>query len=351
MEAHHAKILNTVHKTGHMISRLIHPHHHPSIRVVRQLIHSILIPQIAYSLPFIRCTQEYIRRLETAILAPARKILSLPDSTPKQALLVELGLPSITELRDGILCCMRSRTSHQWNINNHRNTRMLHMLIPASVEKVAHILSLYHNHDEGISALRRQRVTLSIVDEIATAEHRLHVSSDDDRHRIRDMMMKSSYDVLRHDHDHRGEVVARLKSSSTCSAYIMHDGILGASLRARLRLRRTSLNFHQYRMDVINHVPYCMYCANTYHDGVLEHVDVDNEDIDHVLLHCPQYDTARQQLIDSMHEKNIDITFNAANILCSDECIASLRSTKLKKDWIHMTEKYIVSIFNVRGSL
>ena len=288
---------------------------------------------------------------ETAILTPARKVLALPDSTPKQALLVELGMPSIIDLRDGILCCMRSRTSSQQNINNHHSTRMLKILIPESVEKVGQALSHYPTVDEGVAAMRRQRVSLSIVDEIAIAEHRLHVNINDDRRRVREKILQSSYDVLRHDPSHRGEVVAHLKSSGACSAYIMHDGIPGASLRARLRLRRTSLNYHLYRLDVMNRMPNCLYCSNAHHDGVLE--DAPIEDADHLLLHCTQYHTIRKQFIDSMHEKDMDadIAFNLDNILCSDQCIASLHSRQLRKEWIRMTEKYIVSIFHARGIL
>jgi hypothetical protein len=199
-------------------------------------------------------------------------------------------------------------------------------------------LSLYPTNHEGIAALRRQRMSLNV---------------DDDHKRISEKILQSSYDMLRHAPSHSGEVVAHLKSSGTCSAYIMHDGILGASLRARLRLRRTSLNYHLYRLDVMNRMPNCLYCSTTYHDDALE--DASIEEADHLLLHCPQYHTIRQQFIDSMHEKEKEmdahIAFNLDNLLCSDECITSLHSRELRKEWIHMTEKYIVSIFHVRGIL
>ena len=98
-------------------------------------------------------------------------------------------------------------------------------------------------------------------------------------------------------------------------------------------------------------MPNCLYCSNAHHDGVLE--DAPIEDADHLLLHCTQHHTIRQQFIDSMHEKDMDadIAFNLDNILCSDQCIASLHSRQLRKDWIRMTEKYIVSIFHARGIL
>jgi hypothetical protein len=223
------------------------------------------------------------------------------------------------------------------------------MLIPAAVEKVRRTLSYHHTVEEGIAALRRQRKSLSIVDEIAIAEHRLQVNSDADRRRVREKIMQLSYDVLRHDSDRRGEVVAQLKTSAACSAYIMHDGILGASLRARLRLRRTFIDYHRYRLDVLNRMPNCSHCADTLHGGNMEHAPI--EGMHHVLIACPQYCTVRQQLIDGMHQREIDIAFTVENILCSDHCLASLRSRQLREEWLSMTERYIVSIFHVRGIL
>ena len=349
-ELHENKILSTVRKTGYMINRLIHPHQLPTINVVRQLIRTMLIPQIAYSLPFIKCKKEYIRRLESAILEPARKVLYLPIHTPKLALLMELGIPSINDLRDGILCCMKSRTTNNSNAHNHYNTRMLQIYIPQAVEKVHQALSLYDNVDDGIAALKRERVSLSIVDEIAIAEHRLQLNSDaaNDNKYIQDRVLESSFNALRNDAEQRGEVVASLKSSGRCSAYILHDGIHGARVRARLRLRRADINHHRSRHD-IDRMPNCSYCGLTYHNNLLEFAPI--EDNDHLLIYCPQFNELRVQLVHEMSSHDIDMELSVDNILCSDACLSSLPSHELRKTWLNITQKFLVSISNLRGGL
>src|ERR1700730_17766573 len=103
----------------------------------------MLISQIAYSLPFIKSKKEYIRRLESAILEPARKGLYLPIHTPKLALLMELCIPSINATRDGILCFMKSRKTNNSNPDHHYNPRLLQSYLPQAVEKVHQALSLY----------------------------------------------------------------------------------------------------------------------------------------------------------------------------------------------------------------
>jgi len=96
-------------------------------------------------------------------------------------------------------------------------------------------------------------------------------------------------------------------------------------------------------------MPSCSHCADTLHGSNMEHAPI--EGMHHVLIACPQYSTVRQQLIDGMHEREIDIAFTVENILCSDHCLASLHSRQLREEWLSMTERHIVSIFHVRGIL
>ena len=227
---------------------------------------------------------------------------------------------------------------------------MLQIYIPQAVEKVHQALSLYVNVDDGIAALKRERVSLSIVDEIAIAEHRLQLNSDaaNDNKYIQDRVLESSFNALRNDAEQRGEVVASLKSSGRCSAYILHDVIHGARVRARLRLRRADINHHRSRHD-IDRMPNCSYCGLTYHNNLLEFAPI--EDNDHLLIYCPQFNELRVQLVHEKSSHDIDMELSVDNILCSNACLSSLPSNELRKTWLNITQKFLVSISNLRGGL
>ena len=128
----------------------------------------------------------------------------------------------------------------------------------------------------------------------------------------------------------------------------MMCGIHGARVRARLRLRRADINHHRSRHD-IDRMPNCSYCGLTYHNNLLEFAPI--EDNDHLLIYCPQFNELRVQLVHEMSSHDIDMELSVANILCSDACLSSLPSHELRKTWLNITQKFLVSISNLRGGL
>jgi hypothetical protein len=78
----------------------------------------------------------------------------------------------------------------------------------------------------------------------------------------------------------------------TIPLYLIHDTPHTASIRARLRFNRTTLNC---RLSVYDKrtSPACQHCVIHHHSFI-------TEDNTHVLLHCPRYDDLRHRLLTSI---------------------------------------------------
>src|ERR1700681_4903093 len=63
---HNEYLLGKLRKSAYNICRFIRPTTHP--KVIYNLVKSILIPQLSYSLPFIQLTKHYIDKYESTIL-------------------------------------------------------------------------------------------------------------------------------------------------------------------------------------------------------------------------------------------------------------------------------------------
>ena len=75
------KVVSTIRQTRWKICRLMESEATPSIRTCRHLLTAVLIPQIAYTLPFVGYTSKQVQKLETEMLAKTRRYLPLPHST------------------------------------------------------------------------------------------------------------------------------------------------------------------------------------------------------------------------------------------------------------------------------
>jgi len=95
----HAKLCCTV----RLMERVFSCSRPPGPLVCLTLVHAILVPQIAYSLPWVRLSRERMERLEAMIARPLRRCLGLPRHSSTEAVLYEFGVPKLAELRKRML--------------------------------------------------------------------------------------------------------------------------------------------------------------------------------------------------------------------------------------------------------
>ena len=137
---HHVHdVIQRATQTSYHIARLAsyHIHHRPSFKVIRQLVTSVLIPKIAYALPFIQfpypLTHTVMRRMKRLIIYPLRRSLGLPNNAHHDSIFVEsrvLPLPYLL-IYHSILLARRYITlaaTPQEAIQRHRD-----MFLPTSL--------------------------------------------------------------------------------------------------------------------------------------------------------------------------------------------------------------------------
>jgi ribonuclease P/MRP protein subunit RPP40 len=341
----HGKVLATLRRTGWRVCRLMDTKARPSIRTVRHLVRAIMVPQLAYTLPFVRYNQHQMGQLESELLRVTRKCLHLPQSTAKLAQLADLGIPTLADLRDGLLCCMATRTARPTNGHNWWNTEMLQQRLPTALAAVDAAMQT-----GGLNAVLRKRRQLSIIDEIAVAHRRLGYAMGEGRRKVAQLELEASLRRM-HSYEGGGASVKTLKTKAGVSGWILSDGREAAIIRARVRFRRAALaaNVHRWQPEVSDRCAACDVLMRQADE--LESEPRPVEDDTHVLLHCPAYSQQRQRLVTEAAAVGISWPLTRANILAGDSELAALTSDRQRTAWLKATERFLVAIARQRGHL
>jgi hypothetical protein len=252
----------------------------------------------SYALPFWKPPVKSFQHMNSCLAAPYRTVLSLPQSTPILALLSEFGTPDARVIQEYLslhwaIRCVQLPPSHPSHelflassqlalpaFNQHKELTML-------PSQVVHLLS------SGIwGHIPLPSGSTNVLDflRLPTASKWL-----DEQFPIRAKQEWARVKVQHRDEGSSGHKFCLQHCTSPgihYQPYLKYDSPRIASLRARLRLQRAHTN--QYRTKCFLPDP----------DGVAEScanpaclTSRPMETVDHILLHCPRYHSARTTLI------------------------------------------------------
>src|SRR3954452_21918042 len=98
------QVYRKIKMTSYMIARTVRNfYRRPGPMCALALVRGIILPQISYSLPFFRPTDEQLHRMDSIITYPLKTSLGLPKSVSTTATLWEFGLVSSQLLREKLL--------------------------------------------------------------------------------------------------------------------------------------------------------------------------------------------------------------------------------------------------------
>src|SRR4051812_24242769 len=108
---HFAQLLRKIRQTSYMIARTARNFYRsPGPMCALALVRGILLPQISYSLPFFRPTEEQFDKMDSIITYPLKTSLGLPKSASTRAILCEFGLVGTRLLREKLLLTLYARS-------------------------------------------------------------------------------------------------------------------------------------------------------------------------------------------------------------------------------------------------
>jgi hypothetical protein len=316
--------------TSFAISHLISRDRPPSAGLVGELVRCILLPRLAYALPFWEPTDRQFRSLQSIIVRPLRHALGLPRHTHYISILSEFGIPSIRCYRQYLLLKAATRFL-SLSRSNIAGDVFVHNLItsdeslpwpPSSLnsrhpQRVA-LRAWYHHLFSALDPLHARTATAldSQLSRLTTISSSIPLARD-----VRMVAASWGLPLL------RSVIQPRLSSSHTLSRSLhewdesghgrhllqFHQSFLHSSAprhhrsqsylwlderrdqitRARFRFDALPLNrflFQRLQIPSAN----CEHCEATL--GV--HVE---ESVSHILLECTKYDRDRSEFLSVVH--------------------------------------------------
>jgi hypothetical protein len=276
---HVNRVLSSAALAAHSVCRVIHSSG-PSPRTIRQLMMSTVIPIITYAFPIWRPPSDAVRdKLESIMLLPMRSCLSLPSSVHRLSLLSELGLVGLKRYHQSSAVAFARRA-----FGLHYNHPTQELFFKRQKE-------LRHPQKRAKKDLKSLPTFASTL---AKAEATLDLKhSSASKAKIR------QHTTTAHETDLKtskfGSRYKSLRTSPGVAAYVLSDPRPVAALRARLRLNRASLNSVLYRYRSVPS-PACDRCQHP------------NEDVEHVLLHCPSFAVPRAVCSDVLSRLNLSLS-------------------------------------------
>ena len=271
--AHFQAVLQKVRYAVHQICKIIRRNQHPTMPIICELIKTKVQPIISYGFPIVHFTKVQERKLNSLIILPIKRSLSVFRTTSHSALFISSRLLDVEAL---------------WSKTALSFAHRLHKL---SLNPASELLGLElfdRDHHGSSSSTSVSAYTLSFVSSLHVIEtqlglkHDAHFSSQQLKNAAAIRMMKNMLAENSHA-PFLAHFDVSAESPSRLDHHLRSDPPAVIALRSRLRLNSTVFNGPLHKRKMIA-TPYCIYCPTAV------------ETIDHVLLFCPHYNAARAAL-------------------------------------------------------
>jgi hypothetical protein len=281
-DAHFNHILPKVRLAVHRICHTIQRGQHPTLPIVCDLIKTQVHPIITYGFPVVQfnATQRHV--LDRLIILPIKRSLSVFATTSHAALFINSRLLDVESL------WLKSAISYAHSLQKHPQNPACQVFQTELADADA---------DADVIPSATPAYTRSFASKIREIEARLNLHHDQ---HISSQQLKeaAAMDMLKRmkekdpqvlflknfdfDHEHPTRVDHHLRA----------DPPAVIALRSRLRLNSTLFNSPLHRRKMKDS-PHCNHCGA-------------EETIEHVILSCPRYASARAALIDQLRFKPPD---------------------------------------------
>ena len=280
-DVHSAAVLKSAQHAAYRVSRVL-TKTGPSPKVVRQLVHALVIPIISYGWPLWNPpTAKHWSKLDSVVCFALRCSVGLPISVQKLGLFVEFGVVCPKLWRE----CSAMVFAHRVDCE-------------LGVSRPDHPAHKLFNEQRSVRLPKRcPKSCIPLAKATVTYEYRFGVDHDDSRAAnvasMRKLALERQIRKIREtDGKRRPTHYAReFKLRPATASYVLTDTRQIATIRARIRLNRHHLRSRQHRLDgkVDDRCQYCLELSN----GQAAHL-VPSETLQHVLFECPLHARPRK---------------------------------------------------------
>ena len=279
-DSHFDSILPKVRYAVHRICRIIRRDHPPCMPIISELIKTHVHPIISYGFPIVRFTQTQQNKLDSLLILPIKRSLSVFTTTSHAALFINSRLLDVESL---------------WLKSALSFTHRLHKL---RSNPAAQLLQEELNEwDQNLLPSTTPEYTRSFASRVRETERKLHLHADEHMtsrqlkeaaamHMIKKMQKENSHAPFLINFDLNEDHLTRPDH------HLRADPPSLIALRSRLRLNSSLLNSTMCKRKLLLNEN-CDSCKTP-------------ETLQHVILHCPRYDTARSTLFATLGFKPPD---------------------------------------------
>jgi endonuclease/exonuclease/phosphatase family metal-dependent hydrolase len=403
MNPHQQNIIATTTKTSFMISRLIKRDRPPSFPVIKQLVSAILIPKIAYGIPFfhiqnkqtkttkniaLRANSEarlahkanMYRKIKNIILRPLLKALGLPFRAHHNSVFIESRLLPLEFLQAKhaaayVYRLLNMDTTH----NNEAATLMKKYVETTQEEKQQHAHRVQQQQQQQQQQRRRRRRRRQAINRNNNKNqnkvipfktkmthypdihpfHRLlrlcskvpGLSPTDNTFRTTtgekhaDLAWEAFYKqwyTKREGHSLPPHYTQETPERKTLPTYSLHDDPSTAAKRARLRFGRALIAFCWFHCGNKKTNPECTRCRGTADNTSTPYLP---ESVQHIIEQCPRYKTQRDTCSTQLQQISPSIIFNTSTILSPHD---QPQLQQHLKEVLHISGAFIQQIQHIR---
>lgn len=267
---------------------------------------------MGYGIEFVRYTASTVRRLQAYAVMPLAKVMGVPWFAHHVGVLTEATVPSLQRFREMQILRLLDRwlaaRDHPMNdiirvdMSKQRagTYKDLAEYKRPWIEEAIRIKELWHEEHKEIAVLCPE---MSNDARLAIAPRRLPDNKVEFEKAALPMLALSlSFKDWKQDPDHPTTApLVQIKKAPAYSFYLRMESRKQSARRARLRLNRPftqhSRNRFASKDEVID--PKCVHHACQQQDPVPV------ETVEHMSMHCPAYDLARQRLVAKLKEDQL----------------------------------------------
>ena len=283
----------------------------PSIKIIRQLIHTVLIPKIVYGIPFVLLPPNenhiLMRQLKRLLIIPLRKSLGLPHNAHHESIFIETRTLPLHYLQLHCSLLLAKRYISQASDQREQQQRYNQLLLPGYGE---HTIGLTPSNP--LSYLRIR--CLSIKSPITATLTELKKATSKQiwntifEHFYNNWYNKQHHSFVASDPHSLFPCYNQTCPERSLPLYLTLLSPSDASVISRLRFNRSRLNqslFKRHKSDSDK----CPTCPDS------------TESVQHVLISCPRYDVDRFHCLCTLshitNQPPLSIMFPFPFLLCS----------------------------------
>ena len=393
MNPHQQNIIATTTKTSFMISRLIKRDRLPSFPVIKQLVSAILIPKIAYGIPFfhiqnkqtkttrnvaLRANSEarlanmanMYRKIKNIILRPLLRALGLPFRAHHNSVFIESRLIPLEFLQAKHAAAYAFRLLDMDNIHNNEAAALMKKYVEKhkeeKVQYAQQVLQQQQRHrrrQQGGISRNNNKVTpfktqmthypeihpfhrllrlCSKVPELSPTDDTFLTTTEGKHADIAWNAFYKEWYNDREDHSLPPHYTQDTPARKTLPAYTLHDHPSTAAKRARLRLGRALIAFCWFHCGNKSTNPECTRCRGTRDNTFLPYLP---ETVQHIIEQCPTYNTQRDACTAQLQQISPSIIFNTSTILSPHD---QPQLQQYLKQVLHISGTFIQQIQRIR---